>query len=190
MSNGGVSNSPTGATGDQPTTAKIDSPIAKGPNAPPTPEAPGGKGGFPSAQSPYGQQPQVYMPPSQPTFYDQALNSPYSQSQFYRPQQQFYQPAPQYYQPQYYQPQYYQPQPQVNSYGLGSLSGGMGMGNAYARRPQYSPPSPFNGNRMSPIEARPPMDEMRIVDFGPVGQTMPGQAPGKGSVPEPLMEMH
>ena len=207
MSNGGVSNSPTGATGDQPTTAKIDSPIAKGPNAPPTPEAPGGKGGFPSAQSPYGQQPQVYMPPSQPTFYDQALNSPYSQSQFYRPQQQFYQPAPQFYQPapQYYQqqPQYYQSQPQINSYGLGSFSGG--MGNAYARRPRFSPPSPFNGGRMSPIEAQPPMDEMRMgvmgggeeywrnkrgygqfVGPGPVGQVMPGQAPGKGSVPEPM----
>lgn len=193
MSNGGVSNSPTGATGDKPTTARIDSPIAKGPNAP---EAPGGKGGFPSAQSPYSQQPQVYMPPAQPTFYDQALNSPYSQSQFYRPQQQFYQPAPQYYQqqPQYYQPQYYQPQPQINSFGLGSLSGG--MGNAYARRPQYSPPSP--------IEARPPMNEMRMGVMGggeeywrnrrgygqfvgPTSETiqvMPGRT--LNNVPEPL----
>lgn len=79
------------------------------------------------------------------------------------------------------------------------------MGNAYARRPRFSPPSPFNGGRMSPIEAQPPMDEMRMgvmgggeeywrnkrgygqfVGPGPVGQVMPGQAPGKGSVPEPM----
>ena len=203
MSNGGVSNSPTGATGDKPTTAKIDSPIPKGPNAGPggsyrpvtseapggsyssaASEAPGGKGGFPSAQSPYSQQPQVYMPPAQPTFYDQALNSPYSQSQFYRPQQQFYQPAPQYYQqqPQYYQPQYYQPQPQINSFGLGSLSGG--MGNAYARRPQYSPPSP--------IEARPPRDEMRYVPgvlFDPPPRQLMSDSWGKRPVQpsEPVM---
>lgn len=125
MSNGGgAPNTATGVTGNQPATEQ-------------RPNAPGGKGGFPSVQSPYSQQPQVYMPPAQPTFYDQALNSPYSQSQFYRPQQQFYQPAPQYYQqqPQYYQPQYYQPQPQINSFGLGSFSGG--MGNAYARQVRY-----------------------------------------------------
>jgi len=36
--------------------------------------APGGKGGFPSAQNPYAQQqPQVYMPPQQPSFYQQAF---------------------------------------------------------------------------------------------------------------------
>lgn len=219
MSSGGSDvNSATGATGNPPTTAKIESPIPKGPNAqpggsyspatPPTPEAPGGKGGFPSAQNPYGQQQsQVYMPPSQPTFYDQALGSPYSQSQYSQPAFQYAQPAPQYYQPQpqYYQPapQYYQPAPQITSYGLAGLSGS--MGNAYARRPRFSPPSPFNGGRMSPIEAQPPMDEMRMgvmgggeeywrnkrgygqfVGPGPVGQVMPGQAPGKGSVPEPM----
>lgn len=207
MSSGGSNpSSPTGATGDQPTTATINSPIAKGPNAP---EAPGGKGGFPAAQNPYSQQqPQVYMPPSQPTFYDQALNSPYSQSQYSQPAFQYAQPAPQYYQqqaPQYYQqqPQYYQPAPQITSYGLAGLSGS--MGNAYARRPRFSPPSPFNGGRMSPIEAQPPMDEMQMGVMGggeeywrnkrgygqfggpgPVGQVMPGQTPGKGSVPEPM----
>lgn len=175
MSSGGSNpSSPTGATGDQPTTAKIESPIPKGPNAqpggsyspatPPTPEAPGGKGGFPAAQNPYSQQqPQVYMPPSQPTFYDQAFNHPYYQQppQYYQQQPQYYQQAPQYYQQQ---PQYYQPAPQITSYGLAGLSGS--MGNAYARRPRFSPPSPFNGGRMSPIEAQPPMDEMRMSVMG------------------------
>lgn len=167
MSSGGSDvNSATGATGNPPTTAKIESPIPKGPNAP---EAPGGKGGFPAAQNPYGQQQsQVYMPPSQPTFYDQALGSPYSQSQYSQPAFQYAQPAPQYYQPQpqYYQPapQYYQPAPQINSYGLAGLSGG--SYNAYARPRPYSPPSPFNGSRMSPIEARPPMDEMQMGVMG------------------------
>lgn len=107
MSVGGSNpSSPTGATGDQPTTATINSPIAKGPNAP---EAPGGKGGFPAAQNPYGQQQsQVYMPPSQPTFYDQAFSR------------------------QYYQPQYAQPR-----YALGSLRAGP-SNNAYVR-PYSSP---------------------------------------------------
>ena len=68
------------------------------------------------------------------------------------------------------------------------------MYNAYARPRPYSPPSPFNGSRMSPIEAQPPMDEMRMGVMGggeeywrnrggygqfggpgPVGQVMPGQ---------------
>jgi hypothetical protein len=208
MSSGGSDvNSATGATGNPPTTAKIESPIAKGPNAP---EAPGGKGGFPAAQNPYGQQQsQVYMPPSQPTFYDQALGSPYSQSQYSQPAFQYAQPAPQYYQPQpqYYQPapQYYQPAPQINSYGLAGLSGG--MYNAYARPRPYSPPSPFNGSRMSPIEAQPPMDEMRMGVMGggeeywrnkrgygqfggpgPVGQVMPGQMAQATTLgPESLM---
>ena len=192
MSSGGSNpNSPTGATGEQPTTAKIESPIAKGPNAP---EAPGGKGGFPSAQNPYAQQqPQIYTPPQQQSFYDQAFNHPYYQQppQYYQQQPQYYQQAPQYYQQQ---PQYYQSQPQINSYGLGSFSGG--MGNAYARRPRFSPPSPFNGGRMSPIEARPPMDEMLMSSRdgfqypyqGPMGQSAPVQMPGKGSVPEPMPE--
>jgi hypothetical protein len=99
----------TGATG-----------VAPEPSAPYAQSAPapsGGKGGY--NPNPYSQQqpqqPQVYMPPSQPTFYDQA----------------FMQPR----------------QPQVRSYGLG----GMGGGNAYARRYRsYS----------SPIEARPPPSEM------------------------------
>ena len=154
MSNGGAPNTAIGVTGNQPATEQ-------------RPNAPGGKGGFPSVQSPYSQQPQVYMPPAQPTFYDQALNSPYSQQQYYQPQ--FYQPAPQYYQPQpqYYQPQYYQPQPQVNSYGLGSLSGvtNMGMGNAYARS-RYPQPNPVPPPR--PVMA----DETGYLDrtnnFGPV----------------------
>jgi hypothetical protein len=162
MSSGGSNpSSPTGATGDQPTTATINSPITKGPNAP---EAPGGKGGFPSAQNPYAQQqPQIYTPPQQQSFYDQAFNHPYYQQppQYYQQQPQYYQQAPQYYQQQ---PQYYQSQPQINSYGLGSFSGG--MGNAYARRPRFSPPSPFNGGRMSPIEAQPPMDEMQMGVMG------------------------
>ena len=53
--------------------------------------APGGKGGFPSAQNPYAQQqPQVYMPPQQPSFYQQAFpqQQAYTQSSFYAPQQQ------------------------------------------------------------------------------------------------------
>ena len=113
MSIGGSNpSSPTGATGDQPTTATINSPIAKGPNAP---EAPGGKGGFPAAQNPYAQQqPQIYTPPQQQSFYDQAFNHPYYQQppQYYQQQPQYYQQAPQYYQQQ---PQYYQSQPQINS---------------------------------------------------------------------------
>jgi hypothetical protein len=79
------------------------------------------------------QQPRVYMPPAQPTFYDQAFTNSYYNPSFSRPRM---------------------------DYGLGSL------GNAYARRSQYSPPSPFNGLRMSPIEAQPPMDEMRMGVMG------------------------
>jgi hypothetical protein len=186
MSSGGSNpNSPIGATGDQPTTATINSPIAKGPNAP---EAPGGKGGFPSAQNPYAQQqPQIYTPPQQQSFYDQAFNHPYYQQppQYYQQQPQYYQQAPQYYQQQ---PQYYQSQPQINSYGLGSFSGG--MGNAYARRPRFSPPSPFNGGRMSPIEAQPPMDEMQMGVMGGGFQQSRSLGPYTGgfgnNVPEPM----
>lgn len=186
MSSGGSNpSSPTGATGDQPTTATINSPIAKGPNAP---EAPGGKGWFPSAQNPYAQQqPQIYTPPQQQSFYDQAFNHPYYQQppQYYQQQPQYYQQAPQYYQQQ---PQYYQSQPQINSYGLGSFSGG--MGNAYARRPRFSPPSPFNGGRMSPIEAQPPMDEMQMGVMGGGFQQSRSLGPYTGgfgnNVPEPM----
>ena len=87
MSSGG-SNYSTGTTGNGPMTARIESPISKGPNAPQggmsvpvdsfSSPAPGGKGGFPSAQSPYAQQqPQVYMPPQQPTMYQQAFPQQY-----------------------------------------------------------------------------------------------------------------
>ena len=135
MSIGGSNpSSPIGATNDKPTTATINSPIAKGPNAP---EAPGGKGGFPAAQNPYGQQQsQVYMPPSQPTFYDQAFSR-------------------QYYQPQYAQPQYAQPQ-----YALGGLRAGP-SNNAYVR--PYSPPSPFNVQQTNPMEAPPPPGERQYA---------------------------
>ena len=140
MSSGG-SNYSTGTTGGGPMTARIESPISKGPNAPQggmsvpvdsfSSPAPGGKGGFPSAQSPYAQQqPQMYMPPQQPSMYQQAF-------------------------PQQYSPYSYR--------------------NAYAR--PYSPPSP--------IEARPPMDEMRYAPGGleqAPGQLMSdswGRRPGR-----------
>lgn len=121
MSSGG-SNYSTGTTGNGPMTARIESPISKGPNAPQggmsvpvdsfSSPAPGGKGGFPSAQSPYAQQqPQIYMPPQQPTMYQQAF-------------------------PQQYSPYSYR--------------------NAYARPYSYS----------SPIQARPPIDEMNYAPGG------------------------
>lgn len=96
----------------------------------------GGKGGYnnsPMTMEDFAQQrPQVYMPPAQPTFYDQAFNSSYYNPGFQRPRM---------------------------DYGLGS------MGNAYVRRmPMYSPPSP--------IEARPPMDEM---NYAPGGYDLPPQ---------------
>lgn len=126
MSSGG-SNYSTGATGggnqvsvDAPASNPVSYTNASAP-------APGGKGGFPSAQSPYAQQqPQVYMPPQQPSMYQQAFpqqqQRSYIQSNFYAPQQQY-------------------------------------AGNAYARRmPMYSPPSP--------IQARPPIDEMNYAPGG------------------------
>ena len=77
MSSGG-SNYSTGATGGG-NQVKVDAPAsnpASYTNAPAP--APGGKGGFPSAQSPYAQQqPQVYMPPQQPTMYQQAFPQQY-----------------------------------------------------------------------------------------------------------------
>lgn len=96
----------------------------------------GGKGGYnnsPMTMEDFAQQrPQVYMPPAQPTFYDQAFNSSYYNPGFQRPRM---------------------------DYGLGS------MGNAYVRRmPMYSPPSP--------IEARPPIDEM---NYAPGGLEQPPQ---------------
>lgn len=86
MSSGGgapapTSNYSTGTTGGG-NQVSVDSPASS---------APGGKGGFPSAQSPYAQQqPQVYMPPQQPSFYQQAFpqQQAYTQSSFYAPQQQ------------------------------------------------------------------------------------------------------
>lgn len=86
MSSGGgapapTSNYSTGTTGGS-SQVSVDSPASS---------APGGKGGFPSAQSPYAQQqPQVYMPPQQPSFYQQAFpqQQAYTQSSFYVPQQQ------------------------------------------------------------------------------------------------------
>lgn len=125
MSSGG-SNYSTGTTGGG-NQVSVDTP-ASNPNSFTKTSAPGGKGGFPSAQSPYAQQqPQMYMPPQQPSMYQQAF-------------------------PQQYSPYSYR--------------------NAYAR--PYSPPSP--------IEARPPMDEMRYAPggFGP-GQLMSdswGRRPG------------
>lgn len=85
MSSGGgapapTSNYSTGTTGGS-SQVSVDSPASS---------APGGKGGFPSAQSPYAQQPQVYMPPQQPSYYQQAFpqQQAYTQSSFYVPQQQ------------------------------------------------------------------------------------------------------
>jgi len=72
MSSGGSAPSySTGATG-----------VAPEPSAPYAQSAPapsGGKGGYnpnPYSQEQQPQQPQVYMPPSQPTFYDQAFMQP------------------------------------------------------------------------------------------------------------------
>ena len=86
MSSGGgapapTSNYSTGTTGGS-SQVSVDSPASS---------APGGKGGFPFAQNPYAQQqPQVYMPPQQPSFYQQAFpqQQAYTQSSFYAPQQQ------------------------------------------------------------------------------------------------------
>jgi hypothetical protein len=73
MSSGG-SNYSTGMTGGG-NQVRIDSPASQQ-NGYGSAPAPGGKGGFPSAQSPYQQQPSVYMPPSQPSFYQQAFTQP------------------------------------------------------------------------------------------------------------------
>jgi hypothetical protein len=73
MSSGG-SNYSTGMTGGG-NQVKIDSPASQQ-NGYGSAPAPGGKGGFPSAQNPYQQQPSVYMPPSQPSFYQQAFTQP------------------------------------------------------------------------------------------------------------------
>jgi len=73
MSSGG-SNYSTGMTGGS-NQVRIDSPASQQ-NGYGSAPAPGGKGGFPSAQSPYQQQPSVYMPPSQPSFYQQAFTQP------------------------------------------------------------------------------------------------------------------
>lgn len=73
MSSGG-SNYSTGMTGGG-NQVRIDSPASQQ-NGYGSAPAPGGKGGFPSAQNPYQQQPSVYMPPSQPSFYQQAFTQP------------------------------------------------------------------------------------------------------------------
>lgn len=77
MSSGG-SNYSTGATGGG-NQISVDAPAsnpASYTNA--SAPAPGGKGGFPSAQSPYAQQqPQMYMPPQQPSMYQQAFPQQY-----------------------------------------------------------------------------------------------------------------
>lgn len=82
MSSGG-SNYSTGATGGG-NQVRIDSPASQGGYgiAPPANNnaAPGGKGGFPSVQNPYQQQPQMYMPPQQPSFYQQAFTQPRMQA--------------------------------------------------------------------------------------------------------------
>lgn len=64
----------TGATGGG-NQVRIDSPASQQ-NGYGSAPAPGGKGGFPSAQNPYEQQPSVYMPPSQPSYYQQAFTQP------------------------------------------------------------------------------------------------------------------
>jgi hypothetical protein len=73
MSSGG-SNYSTGMTGGG-NQVRIDSPASQQ-NGYGSAPAPGGKGGFPSAQNPYQQQPSVYMPPSQSSFYQQAFTQP------------------------------------------------------------------------------------------------------------------
>jgi len=73
MSSGG-SNYSTGMTGGG-NQVRIDSPASQQ-NGYGSAPAPGGKGGFPSAQNPYQQQASVYMPPSQPSFYQQAFTQP------------------------------------------------------------------------------------------------------------------
>jgi hypothetical protein len=73
MSSGG-SNYSTGMTGGG-NQVRIDSPASQQ-NGYGSAPAPGGKGGFPSAQNPYEQQPSIYMPPSQPSFYQQAFTQP------------------------------------------------------------------------------------------------------------------
>jgi len=74
MSSGGTSNYSSGATGGG--TGVTPEPSA--PYAQSAPAPSGGKGGY--NPNPYSQQqpqqPQVYMPPSQPTFYDQAFMQP------------------------------------------------------------------------------------------------------------------
>lgn len=138
MSSGG-SNYSTGTTGGG-NQVSVDTP-ASNPSSytnAPAP-APGGKGGFPSAQSPYAQQqPQVYMPPQQPSYYQQAFpqQTAYTQSSFYAPPQQYYGYSRQ----------------------LG-LNPERNYRNPYSR--QYSP--------QTPIEAPPPPNEMNNAPggFGP-----------------------
>lgn len=80
MSSGG-SNYSTGTTGGG-NQVSVDTP-ASNPSSYTNAPAPGGKGGFPSAQSPYAQQqPQVYMPPQQPSYYQQAFPQQYSPYSF------------------------------------------------------------------------------------------------------------
>lgn len=82
MSSGG-SNYSTGTTGGG-NQVSVDTP-ASNPNSFTKTSAPGGKGGFPSAQSPYAQQqPQMYMPPQQPSMYQQAFPQQYSGYNNYR----------------------------------------------------------------------------------------------------------
>jgi hypothetical protein len=141
MSSGG-SNYSTGMTGGG-NQVRIDSPASQQ-NGYGSAPAPGGKGGFPSAQNPYQQQPSVYMPPSQPSFYQQAFTQPRMEAP---PQQ----------------------------YGLGSFR----RGNAYAR--PYRSPS-------SPIEARPPPDEMRLVPAVMPDRRYPVGAPPPSEMAYPTSE--
>jgi hypothetical protein len=156
--------------------------------------APGGKGGFPSAQNPYAQQqPQVYMPPQQPSFYQQAFpqQQAYTQSSFYAPQQQqgFMNP--------YSQNAYAQRRPyrsQSSPFDAPKPPGEMQYSGQYApqapaglqNNPDYVPSSALREVRAGPVISDSWFNR-RPGDFQPIGYAEPtSQMPqygGPGATP-------
>ena len=208
MSSGG-SNYSTGTTGGG-NQVSVDTPAsnpASYTNAPAP--APGGKGGFPSAQSPYAQQqPQVYMPPQQPSYYQQAFpqQTAYTQSSFYAPPQQYgytrqlgLNPERNYRNPY---SQQYSPQTPIGAprpmdemeYAPGGFGPGQLMSDSWSRRrmnpddfqplvqPTYAGPTNEKPQYGGPGPT-PPMEQRAYG--GPVERTSYPVAATQGVVPEP-----
>ena len=170
MSSGG-SNYSTGTTGGG-NQVSVDTP-ASNPNSFTKTSAPGGKGGFPSAQSPYAQQqPQMYMPPQQPSMYQQAFPQQYSGYNNYRNA--------------YARP--YSPQTPIGAprpmdemeYAPGGLGPGQLMSDSWGRRP----------GDFQPVEYARPTNQM--PQYGGPGPTPPREqmnyALGRfdSNVPKPM----